>query len=184
MKYLLALTLCIANLFAADGLRVKCERVEDGATITCWGSGCFVAKNRILTSAHVVEEGVPYAEVDGKWVQCKFVRVNAKDGLALLECPVKGRPVEVLHLPEANISGSIESAEVTDRPLKVQALMLTGKVGNGDSGAPILIQGRLVGMLVKMVFYNQGVEGETQNESVAVSADRIEAFLEEEKKSE
>lgn len=151
MKLIAALILSLSCLCAhAQGVRVKAERHEPNATITSWGTGCFVGKRHVLTAYHVIDSGALYAEVAGEWRKCKLIRADKKHDLALLDCTAESDDVVKLAQPEL-IYGSFsdESGPVENRDLTATGGDVKGNVRHGNSGGPVLNRkGELLGVFV------------------------------------
>lgn len=150
-KILLILLMIYGHNAWCEGLRIKAERVEAGTTTTAWGSACFIAKHKLITAWHVVEEGGEiFVCIKGNWIACKCTRHDKEKDIALLETDAAGEVLDLLNLPDLTISGSKRATPIEDRKTATGLFLLKGDFDIGDSGAPILCEGRLIGMATQL----------------------------------
>lgn len=171
MKTILILCLLTSSAFAS-GVRIKAE-VDVGPTIIAsHGSGCFIAKNRIVTAWHVIDEGGNiFVEVDGNWLRCKVLKHDQKLDLALLEC--KGESKDVVRLSKSErltISASDEGEPITDKEAVSLAGTVKADTKGGNSGGPVLnSKGELVGIIL--------ARSKDETQGIFVSAETVREFI-------
>lgn len=162
---------------AAQGLQVRADRVEGKETIHDWGSGVYVSKSHVLTCAHTLEgNDKVFILVKDGWAQCKVIRLDKKNDLALLETRVNGDAVELANIPALAISGSPakfppELMKIRETPAVLDCAYIRAAVDVGDSGAPVMADGRLIGIVKKKV------EMDDTTYAQIVGADVIAEFL-------
>ena len=156
----------------AAGLQVRADRVEGASTITDWGSGVYVGKFHVLTCAHVIEDGQKvFIKVSDGWAQCKVLKVDKANDLALLETRVQGDAVEFVNIPSMVVSGSPRGTPVRETSAGIDGAIVRAAIDVGDSGAPVTVEGRLIGIVKSKVVMADEVHAKI------IGADKIAEFL-------
>lgn len=179
MIKLVLLLLLAVNAHAGDALRLRYERVESGDRITGHGTAFGVAPRLLLTAKHNVldKNQNPYKtlkiEVSGEWLKCEVISLHDDLDLCLLksfaDVPVfaladadapertkiclQGSPRGI---PILNVAGSIE------RHYHLGGVLTRARIAfdHGNSGGPVLADGRVVGMAVSGVPKNGDLDKE------------------------
>jgi hypothetical protein len=134
------------------------EKRSVGLYLHGWGSGkeisgtaSLVGPNRLLTCAHVYDEGMAW-DINGEPVFWIYGAMEPTElgqcDLAVLQGRITGDPLEIgtllyelpieIHTHDGIKTGSAEGFQVID---------ITPDIEYGDSGSPILQNGKLVGVL-------------------------------------
>jgi S1-C subfamily serine protease len=168
-----------------DGGPTPPSLVTVGERSAAVATGFTVSPGRVVTVAHVLEgDSVTVRGADGVARQAAVVRRDATLDLALLAVPgprpapaftpagprllvLRGGepaalPVRVVREIAANVRAPGDR-DVARRP----ALELTGAVAAGDSGAPVLRDGRLAGVLFARSRHRPGVAYAVDAEALA-----------------
>lgn len=164
------------------------EMRDDHDVALSRGSAFLIDGNRLITNAHVVDEGRPFLRLDAVAVPLTVERVDDRTDLALLRAsapleakalelagrvPREGSTVWVLGNPQGldrSLSMGIVSA--VRREGSVRLLQHTAPISPGSSGGPVLDDaGRVVGVTL-------GAVEDGQNLNFAVPVDRVRSFLE------
>jgi hypothetical protein len=125
------------------------------------GTASIVGHNRLLTNAHVYEKGMLW-EIDGHPVTWGYGLIGETPvgycDLAVLQAQVPGVPLQVGRLDP---SRSVEiHAHDGVKTARVQGTELVGSdppIRFGDSGSPVVQDGKLVGVLWGMGMHGEGV---------------------------
>lgn len=185
MKYLLPLFL-VWSCFAEDlpGMRLRQDhecfvrKPGDGAyhqeTVTAHGTCFAIGKRLLLTVAHNVIAGdnkvdAPKFEFGGKWNATKVLFMDEELDLALLETDTDVKPLTLAEKPaepddKVVMYGSFGGAEIDATPGKISRRYWMNKsftlaalpFGHGNSGAPLLKDGKVVGIGDAGVPNNEG----------------------------
>jgi len=163
---------------------------DDGSN----GSGVVIAKNRILTAAHVLSESsTPYIGYDGTFKKARLISIDKENDLALLEAPT----ADLHHLPigvqELTINDKVwalgypRATVLTVTPGVLEGndgvtLHTSAEIDSGDSGGGLVVcqQGKhvLAGMLRGYGAIRQGDEYiKVENYSASVAARDIAKFI-------
>jgi len=158
------------------------------------GSGIVIAKNRILTAAHVLEEtDTTYIGYNGIYKEAHLILIDRENDLALLEAPTSSlHPVPIdVHGMEVNDKvwaiGYPRATVLTMTPGVLEnddgaTLHTSAEIDSGDSGGGLIgcQQGKhvLAGMLRGYGAIKQGEEYiKIANYSASVAARNINEFI-------
>jgi len=167
------LALCTATAAHAEAMRVNCL---DGA-ITSWGTCVAIDERHILTANHVVAKGAVSVELDGKWEPAKVIARDVTCDMALLRTEATVKVFhELLDMPSLTLHASRGikgdgTTPVEKQDVGITSLDIGGDVGQANSGAPVLVNDCIVGIVI-------GVEpGESPKRATCVPAETIRKFL-------
>lgn len=162
MKKIILLLITLYGNAYCQGSMLTYERTEGNAKITGHGTAFGIDKRLMLTCAHNVlnEQNNPYKTILVSGFRCKVLRFDLKYDIALLEASVD---VSVEQMGEDAgvgekivLSGSKRGEPVTESKGKIVELNHGGacrdrlevSFDHGDSGGPVLKDGKVVGMAV------------------------------------
>lgn len=160
MKRILILLLALyghnawCEAFQIRATRPDPDRLKQDGKIHAWGSCFYVGKFHILTCAHTLEgsQSIFVKTKDG-WVECFKKRIDKDNDMALLETVAQGTPLEFADIPALSASGAPhdfppEKMKIRTTPADMDVAYVRAAVEQGDSGGPVLADGRLIGMVL------------------------------------
>ena len=166
---LLLLSACVSGL---RGLKIRGEGPYD-----TWqeGTAFIIAPNRLMTAAHVYTPGMAW-DVDGHPATWNFgVLADGPEGhadLAVLQADVGGVLVEIGTAdPDRDIQILTPRGTLTGRCAGEDLYCVRPRLQHGDSGSPVVQDGKLVGVVWGMASENDGTSGK------CVSGRMLHAFL-------
>lgn len=167
MRLLATILLLSLPLSAAEVARLRYERMEGSVVVTGHGTAFCVGEKQLLTAAHNIldSDGKPFQtitlELDGSWIKASVIRFDSSLDIALLKCEAEFKPL-LLAKSDAGrgavltLIGSKRGAALTShsgqvlRPFDAGTAKTRMRVefNHGDSGAPVLQDGKVVGIAV------------------------------------
>lgn len=150
------ISLITISLSAADVVRVRATRVTTGN-----GWGVAVARDLVLTTAHVLKDDAGYRaaeiEVGGEWLKAELVKRDEKHDLALLRIKANLKPAEIFKAGKLTLVGSPRAEVALNRkasPYEIRIKVEFGHDASGMSGSPVFDEkSRLVGLFVSQEAY-------------------------------
>jgi hypothetical protein len=144
---------CEALQVRAD--RSDPDRLKQNGKIHAWGTGFYVSKYHVMTCAHTLDKHEQvFIKIKNDWVQCRVVRLDKDEDMALLETTVEGESIEFANIPPLSVSGAPKKFPPELMKLRTTAASMDvsyvrcDEVDQGDSGAPVMADGRLIGMVL------------------------------------
>ncbi len=172
MKLLCLLLLCLSASAREpiSAVRLRYERTSGDAIITGHGTAFGVAKRYLLTAKHNVldEKGNPYKtlkiEIDGEWRKCSVAAFDEVLDVCVLKSSADAPVFELaesdaLEGAKVDLQGSPRGIPILNRcgVLKqafdqgILRLCARLEFDHGDSGGPLLVDGKVIGMAVSGV---------------------------------
>lgn len=156
MKKLFAMLVLVlsASCFAFDGARIKAEWTEEDLSTHTAGGTCFaISEERLLTAYHTVDKGKIYVETEDGWMRAKIIAHDPVIDVALIETNKK-HGLKVLQLgdfPPVVLSASLRGAPIVDFDGEMSEICIKVKCAPGCSGGPIVSEGKVIGMLTRVM---------------------------------
>jgi predicted transcriptional regulator len=147
----LILTLCLSA--HAQAYKIQSTlRVSEDVSVTCHGNAFAVAKNQIVTCAHVIGPGATHrAQISGKWYAATVVRRDDDNDICLLRVDgVELTPVEFAPPAQAVTIGAERNLDLKEHEVEIVGGKLKSSYSVGISGSPVLSDGKLIGMVVSV----------------------------------
>lgn len=135
-----------------------------------WGSGWVIDRNYIVTAAHVVMDGkapFPYVKVELNkyWYNCRVLGIIAgrNNDTAVIEMPrelrkwaraIPSSSSTLLYGEQVIAIGSPGGLELTvtqgiiSNPSRKGLIQTDAAINAGNSGGPLILRGRVIGMIV------------------------------------
>ena len=145
---LLLLGLCL-NCVALDAARLRCE-LEPGHFI--WGTCFAVSEDMLLTACHTLTNANSVlVETEHGWEEASIEDADLKNDIALLKRKRHGLRPLVLADHKVTLIASNLGQRVEQLAGSVQRLIVEVRCAGGCSGAPVVVDGKVVGMAVACV---------------------------------
>lgn len=142
-RYICILLMSISAM-AAEATRIKATKEAADGVYTCWGTCFAVSKDHILTANHVIDGKTEFLiDNEGVWSKATLIKVSKDLDIALLKVEHK---LDVLPIkqPLVVIPASLKAEPV--RILKAEPIVFNVKYTVGGSGAPVILDGNIIGM--------------------------------------
>lgn len=163
MKKILLLLLALYGFSAyAEAFQIRADRPDpdrlaQNGIIHSWGSAFYVGKYHLLTCWHTLKDGEKiFVKVKDGWAQCDLVRADKDNDMALLVTKVPGEPIAFADIPVLTAEGAPhkfppELMKIRSTPADMDVSYIRAGVDRGDSGGPVMADGRLIGMVLARV---------------------------------
>lgn len=152
MRTQLVVMLLLASLsgFAADNVsaRVKATWGAPDGFHTAWGTCFAVSATEIVTAYHTVDMGKIEVEMGDKFVEVVLSKYDEKLDIAVLTIKSHSLPVLPLKKDAPIAHASFKGESVSPHAGTVAEFVIRTKISIGASGAPVLIDDKVAGMIV------------------------------------
>lgn len=171
---ILALILAYSSVSCADALFVKGVEYAGTSEVAGYGRGIAVGKRLVISARHVILDSLdqnyrtPMVKVGEKWHEAQIVGADAVNDLVLLELPkdVKLEATEALQFPPMQVLGDIGLNPSTRRNVTIASFIMdvedlpvkTAQDVGGLSGGPVVVEGRLIGIVSRASASNGKVQ--------------------------
>lgn len=145
------LVLVSLNLFASDvvSARIKASWDAPDGLHTAWGTCFAISDTEILTAYHTIDIGKIEIETDGKFVEATLLRHDEKLDIAILRVKSHSLPILKLKCDIATAHVSLKGEKVSSQSGIFSEFEIKMRVSVGASGAPVVLDGKVAGMIVK-----------------------------------